>query len=402
MSTLTWQDLGQTFDGPHATPTRRASGPYFLNIASLKSGRLDLSESDHVSDADFAQWTKRVAPRPDDLLFSYETRLGEAALMPDGVVGCLGRRMALLRPDISVVDPRFLLYFFLSPGFQKLIAERAVHGATVDRIPLSNMGSWPVELPSMSVQRGIAEVLGAFDDKIAANLDVASCAAALIPTMFTATVRACGQPGTIGDIAEVVSGVSYRAADLQEGGTGALVTLKCVGRDGSFQSRGFKAYAGTPKGIQRLVDGEILIAKTDLTQAADVIGRAVRVETSEDFDTYTASLDVAIARPREGATVEYLHGALSQPSFQEYCRAHSSGTTVLHLKRGAIESFSLSIASAPEQRRYSDLVQPLYARAASARRESRNLAKARDELLPLLMSGKLTVKDAEKRAEEVL
>src|SRR2546429_9978027 len=102
-------ELGQIFDGPHATPTRRSEGPYFLNIASLKSGRLDLSESDHVSAEDFVTWTRRVTPQHGDLLFSYETRLGEAALMPEGIEACLGRRMAILRPNQTGVARRFLL-----------------------------------------------------------------------------------------------------------------------------------------------------------------------------------------------------------------------------------------------------------------------------------------------------
>lgn len=142
-------ELVEIFDGPHATPTRRTEGAYFLNIASLKAGRLDLSESDRVSDEDFVKWTRRVQPRAGDLLFSYETRLGEAALMPAEVRACLGRRMALMRVRTGKVVPRYLLYFYLSPEFQSLIAERAIHGATVSRIPLKEMGSWAVELPDL-------------------------------------------------------------------------------------------------------------------------------------------------------------------------------------------------------------------------------------------------------------
>ena len=118
---LTIGEIGTLYDGPHATPTRRTEGPYFLNIASLRNGRLDLASSDHVSDDDFISWTRRVQPEAGDLLFSYETRLGEAALMPADVRACLGRRMALLRPNRSLVDPRFLLYFYLGPDFQSTI-----------------------------------------------------------------------------------------------------------------------------------------------------------------------------------------------------------------------------------------------------------------------------------------
>ena len=57
MTILKFGELGNLFDGPHATPRRTDTGPYFLNIASLVDGRLDLSLSDHVSEAEFTEWT---------------------------------------------------------------------------------------------------------------------------------------------------------------------------------------------------------------------------------------------------------------------------------------------------------------------------------------------------------
>ncbi len=159
-------ELGQLFDGPHATPTRLSSGPYFLNISSLKSGRLDLAESDHVSEEDFTKWTRRVTPQEGDLLFSYETRIGEAALMPGHLQACLGRRMALLRPDRTVMDPVFLLHFYLSPAFQRIIAMHTIHGATVPRLGLATMPEWKVAVPSFEAQQQIAGVLGSLQKSI--------------------------------------------------------------------------------------------------------------------------------------------------------------------------------------------------------------------------------------------
>ena len=77
------KDIGRIYDGPHATPKRINTGNlYFLNISGLSNGRLNLSTADRLSPADFRTWTRRVQPRQGDLLFSYETRIGEAALMP--------------------------------------------------------------------------------------------------------------------------------------------------------------------------------------------------------------------------------------------------------------------------------------------------------------------------------
>lgn len=137
--------IADVFDGPHATPKKTESGPWFLSISSLCNGRLVLEESAHLADPDFEKWTRRVTPTAGDVLFSYETRLGEAALMPTGVRACLGRRMALMRS--RGVGPRTLLQAFLSSSFQETIKQYSVHGATVDRILLSEFPSWQISLP---------------------------------------------------------------------------------------------------------------------------------------------------------------------------------------------------------------------------------------------------------------
>jgi type I restriction enzyme S subunit len=183
-------EIAQTFDGPHATPKKTESGPWFLSISSLSDGRLLLGESAHLSESDFIQWTRRVTPQPGDVLFSYETRLGEAALMPSGIRACLGRRMALLRPHN--IGPRTLLQAFMSPSFQEVIRQHSVHGATVDRIPLTDFPAWQIELPSC----GLAELestLAALDDiaqlRERENEKLAEIRDALLPRLMSGEIR---------------------------------------------------------------------------------------------------------------------------------------------------------------------------------------------------------------------
>ena len=162
--------LVEIFDGPHATPKKTPEGPIFLGISNLASGRLDLTVTEHLSEIDYSRWTRRVTPRLNDVVFSYETRIGEAALIPEGLRACLGRRMGLLRSKDGAVEPRFLLYAFLGARFQETLRSRTVHGSTVDRIPLAEMASFPLDLPcAIAEQRAIAHVLGEIDDKIELN-----------------------------------------------------------------------------------------------------------------------------------------------------------------------------------------------------------------------------------------
>lgn len=168
-ATVAVREVADVFDGPHATPSKTDEGPWYLSISSLNGGRFDLSRSAHLSDADFPRWTKRVAPRPGDTLFSYETRLGEAAYWEHDTPAALGRRMGLLRPKLGIVEPRYLMYAYLGPQFQKVIRQKTLSGATVDRIPVGDMPDWPMVLPSLGTQRTILDILGSVDDLIENN-----------------------------------------------------------------------------------------------------------------------------------------------------------------------------------------------------------------------------------------
>ena len=163
-------EIAEIFDGPHATPSKTDGGPVFLGISNLVNGRIDLSTTQHLSEDDYLTWTRRVTPMAGDVVFSYETRLGEAAAIPHELRCCLGRRMGLLRPRTERVDPHFLLYAYLGARFQETIRARAVQGSTVDRILLSEMGTFPIAIPiDVAEQRTIAHVLGTLDDKIELN-----------------------------------------------------------------------------------------------------------------------------------------------------------------------------------------------------------------------------------------
>ncbi|WP_289021911.1 restriction endonuclease subunit S [Desulfobacter postgatei] len=162
-------DVADVYDGPHATPKKIEQGPYFLSISSLEKGALDLSKSAHLSDEDFVKWTKRVTPQEGDVLFSYETRLGEAALMPHDIKACLGRRMGLLRPKTEKVIPEYLLYAYLSPQFQETIRSKTIHGATVDRIALKELSDFPIRIPPKDEQEQVVSVLTSISSKLQLN-----------------------------------------------------------------------------------------------------------------------------------------------------------------------------------------------------------------------------------------
>lgn len=133
------------FDGPHATPPEAEKGPVYLGIKNLTGTQLDLGEIRHISEADYPRWTKRVAPRHLDIVFTYEATIGFCALVPAGLRCCLGRRLALVRAIPGY--EHFLFHTMTAQPFQELLGSHIWSGSTVDRTPLTEFPNYPILWP---------------------------------------------------------------------------------------------------------------------------------------------------------------------------------------------------------------------------------------------------------------
>lgn len=80
---------------------------------------------------------------------------------------------------------------------------------------------------------------------------------------------------------------------------------------------------------------------------------------------------------------------------------YANGATFLELPRGKFKKLPVRVASHEVMQQFSDKAQPIHRLAAQIAVESRILADTRDELLPLLMSEKIRIKDAEKKVEAI-
>ena len=107
-----------------------------------------------------------------------------------------------------------------------------------------------------------------------------------------------------------------------------------------------------------------------------------------------ASLDLVVVRPKSGMNREYLMAALSTPTFRDHALGRCNGTTVLHMAAGTVPSFTVPL---PDQSALASLqgsVAPLREAADAAFVGAEEVASVRDELLPLLMSGRVRVGEA--------
>jgi type I restriction enzyme S subunit len=333
-------------------------------------------------------------------------------------------------------NPLFYFYFFRSPQGRKVIEAIVEQGAGASGIRGSDLVKVLVPNPPKQIQDKVAAILGAIDDQIAllretnstleaigqalfkswftdfdpvhvksegrslAGLDDAT--AALFPDEFEVTELGVSPKGwvvsAVGDVAEVVKGKSYSSKDLVENHKTALVTLKSFERGGGFRMDGFKPYAGTYKPTQVVNSGDLIVAYTDVTQAAELIGKPAIVVSVEEHDTLVASLDVGIVRPDASKCGrQFLYGLFKTDAFQSHTFAYTSGTTVLHLSKDAIGSYRFLLPPVELNNKFEEITSALAVRRQTNIDEVRSLNALRDTLLPRLISGQQKI--AEDKAE---
>jgi type I restriction enzyme S subunit len=201
------------------------------------------------------------------------------------------------------------------------------------------------------------------------------------------------QPVRLENHIKVTKGKSYKSSELEASKT-ALVTLKSFKRGGGYRFDGLKPFSGEYKSEQVVEPGDLIVSFTDVTQAADVIGKPAIVMPNPVFSTLVASLDVGIVRTvRNSLGKNYLYQLFSTPIFKNHIDGYTNGTTVLHLGKGALEDFIVTLPAEILMEKWESFATSVNNKLQSLYLESLILAEMRDSLLPRLISGELQIPD---------
>jgi type I restriction enzyme S subunit len=367
----------------------------------------------------------------NSVLLSSRAPIGYVAIAKNPLTTNQGFRNLILKPGF---DPGFV-YYWLKANTREL--ERHASGSTFREISGSSLKKIHISVPNSKTQVAIAHILGTLDDKIELNRRMNETLEAIARAIFKSwfvdfdpvRAKAAGRdPGLpkhiadlfsdrfedselgeipegwgvtrIGDVAKCVRGRSYRSADLSVSDT-ALVTLKSFNRGGGYRHDGLKAYTGKYKEDQVIQPGEVVVACTDVTQAAEVIGRAALIPASDSYRTLVASLDVLIVRSQhKELSAVFLYLLFGTDMFTNYTYSYSTGTTVLHLSKEAVPKYQFVLPPVAVLELFNEFMSKIFGRIALAENETPNLTYIRDILLPKLISGELRLKDAERFLKE--
>lgn len=366
------------YDGPHATPPESEIGAIFLGIPNFKNGRLDFSNVRYISEQDLPQWVRRVTPRANDIVFSYEATLHLYAIIPEGFRGCLGRRMALLRIDEHKAHYKYLFYYFQSKLWRETISHNLVLGSTVDRIPLIKFPSFPIVVPSLPLQRRIAFILSVYDELIEKNNRKITILQEQVQELYKEWFVRMHFPGH--NNVKVENG-------LPEGWEKGRIEKLCV------FARGKNITAN------EMQDGLIPVISAGIEpsgyhNSANVCGVSITVSSSGANAGFVSihysdiwASDCSFVNNHDN--IYYVYELLNsiRPSIFNLQR----GAAQPHVYPKDLNHLKLIIPDEKLQLRFNAVAEKIHSTIAILIEENENVTRQRDLLLPRLMSGKLEV-----------
>ena len=386
------------------TPKKTSSGIPLITAKIVKNGRI-YPPTEFISKEEYKERMTRGLPKVGDVLITTEAPLGEIAELKDANVS-IGQRLITMRADENMLHGKYLKYYLQSKEGQSKLSQRE-SGTTVIGIKQAELRKVLIPLPPLDIQKKIAGVLGALDDKIELNNKINNNLEQQTQALFKSwfvdfepfggTMPEDWKMIQLSDIADFISGYSYKGTELQNS-TVAMATIKNFDRSGGFKLDGFKEIIPSSKlkSTQYVELFDTLVAHTDLTQNAEVIGNAEILYSKNSYQNIIISMDVVKVLPKQGISKFLLAALLKDTRFKKHCLGYINGTTVLHLSKKALPEYRFVFPQDIKVvKNLSLLFENIYRKIALNMEENTRLAAIRDALLPKLMSGEIDVSNVD-------
>ena len=312
--------------------------------------------------------------------------------------------------------------------------KQIVIGSTQPLLTQSGLKTIPIKIPPIEVQKKIASYLNKFDEKIITNLKINKQIEEIAGTIFKSwfidfnPVRAKNEGryiglskeisdlfpdsfedteigeipkgfvlSKLGDHIKISKGKSYKSNELKDSDT-ALVTLKSFERNGGYREDGLKEYIGSFKEEQIVKEGDLIVAFTDVTQSADVIGKPAIIIDNQKYTNLVISLDVGVVRTVDQSPLSksFIYFLMLSKRYASNSLGYTNGTNVLHLDKKAITEFMFCLPNNELLERFDLISKDILKKISLNTHENKVLTSLKNIFLPKLISGELNISNKEK------
>lgn len=276
------------------------------------------------------------------------------------------------------IDNRYLHYILILES--ETVRERFAFGTTHKTLYYPDAKALHVLLPTPTEQQAIAEVLGALDDKIAANRKLRSTIRELGSDLTRRATRDVGGSTAVGELATFLNRKRVPLSAAQRGERPGTIPY--------WGANGRMGWVDEP-----IFDSRVVLVGEDGSVVTDSGTPVIHNVWGPSWVNNHAHVLMG-----ETVTTDLLYFLLRDA----YISPQVTGAVQPKLSMKNLKSVQVKVPDNDELNQLEAVVQPLMALYRQTAEESQTLADLRDTLLPALMDGRIRVKDAQETVEEVL
>jgi type I restriction enzyme S subunit len=358
------------------------AGIPILRVADVADGQVIPSFKDRVAESYRSRIGAKLS-RVGDVLITTKGTVGRVARVRPGLPEHVySPQLCFIRSLASdKIHPEWLYFVTRSPQVAAQMGTVKDQTDMAPYISLTDLRRLRLRVPGMDEQRRIAGVLGALDDLIETNRKLASDLRRL--RWATVEQRVSWDGVNVVELAKMVSlrrervmpgevemGTPYLGLEHFATGGGGIVSVGEVDAVDSQKSR--------------FLAGDILYGK---------LRPYFRKVDRPDFSG-VCSTEIWVVRANEPDLTDFVEWMVASPAFTALSSTASEGTRMPRANWKHASRLSVSLPSAGQRHMLHEQLTPLYEMEWGLRKEGTDLADVRDELLPLLMSGRVSVDEA--------
>ena len=393
-----------------------------INATALMDGYVDWNNCGFISKERYEE-SEEIMLQENDILISKDGTLGKIGYVKNMDKKCsVASGIFVVRNTIpDKLDFDYLYHILKSHIFKDFIRRNKAEGSTINHLYQRDLVNFEIDLPSIEVQRKVANVLNLLDNKISNNNTTISELESMAKTIYDywflqyefpneegkpykssggkmvyneQLKKAIPEGWSVKSIKECIvhinTGLNPRDNFVLGNGSIKYITVKNLTKEGIFNYAGCDVIDEKAKEIvhnRSDVDiGDILFA------SIAPLGRCFMVqEYPKEWDINES---VFCIRPNQQIiSTEYLYLYLTSDMFIKQAENSSTGSIFSGIRINTLESMNLLVPNEKIKEKFTHNIKSIFLKKYKIAKENEELTKLRDELLPLLMNGQVGFKN---------
>jgi type I restriction enzyme S subunit len=343
------------------------TGVPFLRSQDIRPGFIDTSNLKFISE-EFHGRIRKSRLNPGDVAIVRTGYPGTAAVVPESLPEANCSDLVIARPGPSL-QARFLAYVLNSPWGRGQIGGRLV-GAAQQHFNVRVAQALEIPFPPLEAQRRIASILGAYDDLIEVNRRRIAVLEEMARGLFEESVKEAELTARLFDIARVAYGKNLPKSRLSDDGPYPVYgASKVIGRHSLFTHA----------------------ARTILVGCRGTVGQ-FQISQPNSFITNNSFT----IEPKDELDFAWLYFVLRKRGVADIV----SGSAQPQITLEGASRIEVIFPKKELRSQFADLALPMMHATWTMLEANERLTASRDLLLPRLISGQLSVVEAERQLEE--